>query len=176
MALGTGNTGHVIEFETERLRVGPWHRQADRLGVDLVDVVCDLLTADTTAELPEPWRGAYDVERAERWVVERDGESPTLLASADDHIIGLLVLFEADRDLRLGYVIGPERSGNGYATELVGGLVEWARSNAGIATVTGGVSTSNPASARVLERNGFQLLDQGAEMTYRLDVSGVESG
>lgn len=53
----------VWEFETDRLRVGPWHEVAERLGVDLAVVVAALLTVRTTGALPESWQGEYSVER-----------------------------------------------------------------------------------------------------------------
>ena len=163
-------------FQTERLRVGPWGPEAARLGVDLVTLVAELLNRDTTAQLPEPWRGDYDEERAERWVVERDGESPTLLVTDGDDVVGLLILFQDGTDLRLGYVIAGHRSGQGYATELVGGLVTWSLTATGIDTISGGVSTSNPASGRVLRRNGFSHVGtDGDELIYRRRVNDAGS-
>lgn len=161
-------------FDTARLNVGPWHAAAEFAGRDLAAIVTRLLTASTTAELPEPWRGSYDQQRAESWIAERDAESPTLLAVERDSgaVVGLLILFVDDADLRLGYVIADDQAGRGYASELVGGLISWARDVHQVDTITSGVSINNPASARVLERNGFTAIEQGEdENTYRVVVS-----
>ena len=100
----------------------------------------------------------------------RDAESPTLLAvdRATGVAAGLLILFERATDdhlceLRIGYVLAEDCWGRGLATELVGGLVDWARSEPTIGSVSAGVARLNPASARVLVVNGFQPVEGGED-------------
>ena len=153
-------------FSTDRLVVDEWHSQAARFGLNLVEVVGDILTAATTTALAPEWRGDFDAERAESWIHARDIESPTLLAVELEtgRIVGLLILFEvADEtdssgvDLRLGYVLAEPAWGKGFASELVRGLVAWSRSEPSISTITAGVAPTNEASARVLLKSGFEL-------------------
>ena len=74
-------------------------------------------------------------------------------------------------DLRIGYVIKQTWWGRGVATELVAGLVDRARRDPDIVSVTGGVDPGNGASIRVLERSGFHLVDHDdGSMTYRVDI------
>ncbi|MEM8747347.1 MAG: GNAT family N-acetyltransferase [Actinomycetota bacterium] len=174
----------TIEFTTDRLSVGPWHDRAAATGLALVDVVADLLTERTTVALPDSWRGAYDAARAARWIAERDAESPTLLAveRSSDRPIALAIVAGipgddggvGDRvglDLRIGYLVAESAWGRGTASELLGGLVGWARTDRRITTMTGGVDLQNTASIRVLERCGFQVVDRDADgATYRLDL------
>lgn len=167
-------------FETHRLSVGPWHRLAEESGADLVQVVSDLLTETTTAELPGPWRGDYSREQARRWIAARDEESPTLLIVDGEtrRPLGLLILFEEtiDRgrsiDLRIGYLLDEAVWGRGLANELVAGLIGWARTEPRIRSLSGGVSATNPASARALTRNGFTPTEHrpgpGQETIYQL--------
>lgn len=171
-------------FETDRLTVGAWHRLAFETALDLEQVVSDLLTETTTAALPEAWRGGYSRERARRWIGERDDESPTLLIIDREsrQPLGLLILFgepidDGRRiDLRIGYLLDEAVWGRGLAGELVAGLVGWARRQSGIASLSGGVSADNPASARVLTRNGFTPLEPGStpsaggDVVYRLEL------
>ena len=166
-------------FVTERLEVGPWHRLAGRHGIDLAAAVGGLLTATTTAALPDDWRGDFDADRAQRWVVARDAESPTLLVvdRATGQPLGMVILFEVAGDddgaveVRLGYVLGESAWGRGLATELVGGLVRWARGRPGIGSLSGGVAVGNEASAKVLRRNGFRPAGAGGgEQFHRLDL------
>ena len=166
------------EFQTRRLRVGPWHVVAEQLAVDLAAIVAGILSEATTRELPEMWRGDFTVERARAWIDERDGESPTLLIVDTRSIepAGVLILFEASEggsrvDLRIGYLFAQSLWGQGLATELVAGLVEWARKHPSIQTLSGGVATDNPASARVLVKNGFTR-NAGAEgqALYQLSI------
>lgn len=159
------DTTQRCTFSTPRLLVGDWHRVANEHGLDLVEVVRSVLTTATTAALPPEWHGDFDHERARQWVAARDAESPTRLAFASDsgQPIGLLILFEsagrrdpARVELRLGYVLAESAWGEGLASELVGGLVDWARSEPSIETISGGVAKDNAASARVLLKNGFE--------------------
>ncbi len=171
----------ACRFVTERLAVAPWHDAADRLGLQLDLVVTDLLTPATTSHLPDGWRGAFDRVRAADWIRERDAESPTLLVvDADSRAVaGLLILQELGiggnprrTEVRIGYIIEESEWGRGYATELVRGLVEWTREHPSIGAIAGGVGPDNPASVRVLERNGFVAEEhQGDEQIHRLRVA-----
>ncbi len=164
-------------FETDRLRVEPWHRAAtpDGRPVDLAAAVADLLTEAVTRDLPPEWRGPYTRARAEAWIAERDAESPTLLVTEQSTgaPAGLVILFPtplADRadgsdpdrapagptaEVRLGYLLAESGWGRGLATELVGGLIRWCRDRPHIGALVGGVAPTNTASRRVLERAGF---------------------
>jgi 2-polyprenyl-3-methyl-5-hydroxy-6-metoxy-1,4-benzoquinol methylase/RimJ/RimL family protein N-acetyltransferase len=176
----TDSPAQACRFETSRFRVGPWHVVEAEIGVDLSAVLAELLTEVTTSSLPDAWQGAYSIERARNWIEERDAESPTLLVvdreSAEP--LGLVMLAElpaGDRlvDLRIGYLFAETTWGRGLATELVAGLVEWAAEHPTITTLTGGVAASNPASARVLIKNGFWPVEDRnneGETIYRLDI------
>jgi len=170
------------EFATERLRVGSWH-SVDRQGdVDLDAVVAELLTERSTKALPDAWRGDFSVERANAWIKERDEESPTLLGieRTSGRAVALVMVHEialddSAFDVRIGYVIAEAVWSRGLATELVRGLVDWARAQPSIRTLTGGVDASNQASVRVLVRNGFELIDSaGSEAIYQLRVDSDE--
>ena len=167
------------EFVTDRLRVGPWHSVEYYPDVDLGVVVAEILTERSTAALPEAWRGDFSIERANAWISERDAESPTLLATecTSGRVMALVIVHEVPLDhsavdVRIGYVIAPGASGLGLATELVGGLGEWARKQPHIHSLTGGVDDKNQASVRVLVKNGFALIADGeeGEAIYQLRV------
>ncbi len=161
--MGSTEVTKKCAFRTDRLEVGEWHAMAENYGLDLETVVLDTLTPQTTRALPPEWHGAFDIERSRRWIEDRDAESATLLAV--EHETGaapcLLLLFESASiedsgvDVRIGYIVRDETAGRGLASELIGGLVEWARSQPTIGVLAGGVSSDNAASARVLIKNGF---------------------
>lgn len=148
-------------FTTDRLLVNEWHslNSNEWPNQNLVEFVQQTMTEGVTHSLPPAWQGAYSTERAQQWIRERDEEGTTLLAvdKAQNEAIGLIILFESDkgRELRLGYMLNESSWGKGYASELIGGLVEWCRYN-GVKSVTGGVERNNIASRRVLEKSGFQ--------------------
>jgi ribosomal-protein-alanine N-acetyltransferase len=170
----------VWEFETNRLSVGLWHEVADRLDLDLARVVSEMLTVRTTVALPESWQGEHSVESARGWISDRDEDSSMLLVteSASQQPIGILVLAEVPLpgsgiDLRIGYLFAESTWGQGMATELVSGLIDWAQTRLRIHTLTGGVDPANRASVRVLEKCGFELIgdpDPGA-VAYQIEIS-----
>jgi ribosomal-protein-alanine N-acetyltransferase len=153
-------------FETDRLSVREWHAVGceDRSGRDLANLLVSLMTEPVTRALPEPWRGAYTLDRAAGWIGERDSEGPTLLVveRATGQAVGLMLLFEAAAedggggvDIRLGYLLAEPAWGRGLASELLGGFVGWCRTRALIRSLAGGVARDNVASARVLVKSGF---------------------
>ena len=120
----------VCEFETDRLRVAPWHEIAERLEVDLAQVIARMLTVRATLGLPESWQGEHTAESASDWIDDRDAEASMLLVveSESGQPVGIVVLAEApisttEVDVRIGYLIAEGVWGQGLATELVSGLL-----------------------------------------------------
>lgn len=74
----------------------------------------------------------------------------------DDHLIGMAELRIDDHGANLGYVLARPYWGNGYATEAVSSLVQWAMSQASFHRVWAICDIENLASARVLEKAGMQ--------------------
>ncbi len=151
------------EFETQRLEVRDWHSESwsAELKSNLPATVAGMLTASVTRSLPDAWHGDFTPKRGRDWIEERDGEGATLLVAESDakEPVGLVMLFELDTDdgveVRLGYLLAEAAWGKGFATELVAGLIAWCRRQAGVTSIAGGVARDNPASKRVLEKNGF---------------------
>jgi RimJ/RimL family protein N-acetyltransferase len=74
--------------------------------------------------------------------------------------------------VELGYSVLPEFQARGIATEMVMGVSRWALAEAGVAGVEAEVFSSNAASARVLEKAGFEPCGPGLEpgaTRYRRD-------
>ncbi len=168
------------DFATGRLQVGPWRAVARRSGLDIVRVIAALLTDRTTVALPESWQGNYTVGRAKAWIEERDAESSTLLVmeAASARPVGLVILAEVPLDdsmvdVRIGYVIAEALWGQGFATELLSGLIDWMRTEPSVHTMTGGVDLTNEASvAGLMENNGFHRIgDDEGTATYQLDLA-----
>ena len=104
----------------------------------------------------------YSLEDAERWVEHARNEDPiTNFAIVVEGVAvgGIGLIFHDDiyhRSAELGYWLGEAYWGRGLVTEAVCGVVEWGFANFDIARIYAGVLEWNPASARVLEKAGFQ--------------------
>jgi len=165
-------------FETARLSVADWHAQSDDTD-SLIQVVRDMLAPGVTEQLPESWRGPYSVERAVNWVHDRDDEGTQLLARSSDTLepVALLLLHEeaaaARTAVRVGYLVAEQQWGKGFASELLGGLIDWARAS-GVTSIVAGVARGNGASIRVLEKCGLTRLEDespnGTELFYGIDL------
>lgn len=89
------------------------------------------------------------------WIEEGDGTH--LLVVADDPV-GIVGFEEREPPwgvVEVGYFLDPEAWGNGYATAAVDLLVGYAFRERRAAKAVASVYETNPASARVLEKVGF---------------------
>ncbi len=68
-------------------------------------------------------------------------------------------------EVEIGYCIGQKYRGKGYATELLNAASGFVVSRFGIKAIYGRVVHGNAASAKVLEKNGYQFVheESGAE-------------
>ena len=61
----------------------------------------------------------------------------------------------SDGVIEIGYGIAPTKQNRGIAGRAIGEIVAWARTSPKVQAITAETSIANPASQRVLERNGF---------------------
>ena len=68
-------------------------------------------------------------------------------------------------ETEIGYCIGRQYRGRGYATELLNAISGFAASRFGVRVIYGRVVHGNEASAKVLEKNGYRFVKEefGAE-------------
>ena len=114
------------------------------------------------------------------WIDARAEESDVLLVQRKDSaaLIGLVILagdsaLAAVLDLHIGYLFAESAWGQGFASELLEGLVAWT-GRARPVRLVGGVGKDNPASARVLEKAGFRI--EASLSTPETDVFVREVG
>ena len=149
------------QFETERLSVSHW---ADTIAVPvtrrgLVNQLPDLLTPDVIAHLP-PFFDLSD-KNIDQWIDARAAERDIylILETGTHAITGLLFLTPPfNNDIHIGYLLGRSTWGQGYASELIAGLVSHVPKTG--FRLLGGVGRKNPASAHVLRKTGFHVLPE----------------
>lgn len=154
-----------LSFETERLSVRHWQETLNDRNkqADLFQALENLLTPQVLVNLPPSLQLNNTPEAISNWTHARSQESECYLVESrtSGSILGLLILVEEARaasalTFHLGYLFAQNAWGLGYATELVAGLLDAAKDRAPLRFM-GGVSKTNPASARVLQKLGFLM-------------------
>jgi len=149
-------------FATRDLRVdSPLHQNAATSR--LIPELAPLLTPEVLAPLPPSLALPSGPQPHANWLAERIAESTvqTVRARGTGTLVGLLITHGwaagiEPPSVHLGYLFARASWGKGYATQLVQGLVQ-ALSSSVPCTLIGGVDRDNPASARVLQKAGFDL-------------------
>lgn len=110
-----------------------------------------------------PWT---DPARAEAFLAacrqmeaEGSGARFAIDTASDDAFIGWCAMFRWNpgyRSLGIGYCLNESAWGHGYATEAVHAMLQWAFGTLDLNRVDAELDTRNAASARVLEKLGFQ--------------------
>lgn len=102
----------------------------------------------------------YNAEQEREWIEALgEDEGVTLLVCVDGDPVGSIG-FDSPNEVwgtaEIGYMIAPDHWGNGYATEAVALLSAYAFHERRLDKLHATVYATNPASARVLEKVGFE--------------------
>jgi len=82
----------------------------------------------------------------------------TAISIAENSMVGdLCIVGEPNKlgEIEIGYGTYEEYQGRGYMTEIVGGIVEWAKTQASVKSIIASTLKTNSASFKVLEKNKF---------------------
>lgn len=119
--------------------------------------------ARNLAVLPHP----YTREHAEQWIaIATGGKRGTNLAIAiDNEVVGGIGISVGDPERpglcdhcgEIGYWLGETFWGRGIVSEAVAALTEWAFTELGLVRLYAPVFARNTASARVLEKAGYEF-------------------
>ena len=156
-----------ISFSSQRLVVSLIK------GGALIDpaAITEILSQKATAHLPDSWQNISDEQLANAWLKERltEGQVYGITLKDSQSLIGFLFLYGMsfdDKEIRIGYVLSESHWGKGLATELINGLIVESKKQDNIATLVGGVSRNNMASAKALTKNGFTLVSVEQDTEY----------
>lgn len=76
----------------------------------------------------------------------------------------------ANGEIEIGYGTYPDFERNGFMTEAVGRIIEWAFQQVNVKSILAETDPGNSASHRILEKNGFTVSCQTADnISWRLD-------
>ena len=104
----------------------------------------------------------------------------TAISKKDNKMIGdLCIVGEPNEkgEIEIGYGTYDEFQGNGYMTEMVGGMIEWAKTQPAVKSITASTSKKNIASFKVLIKNNFTKTGESeSDFQWKLNLAGLKSG
>jgi len=155
-------------LETERLTL----RRPTLADVKAIaHLANDRRIAENTRRLPHPYSQDHAVDFV-RATADRRSET-VFLIEYDDTPVGMVGI---DRSLpgnpELGYWLGVDHWGRGFATEAARGVIDFFFEEFGDEHLHAGARVTNPASRNVLEKCGFQW--SGVEL-HRFEALGCST-
>ncbi len=118
--------------------------------------------ADTTISIPHP----YSEQQAKDWItahVEARAQNKGIVFGVEltriNQLIGTIGLREIDQEhlqAEMGFWIGTDWWGNGYATEAAKRVIRYGFEERGLNRIYAHHMVRNPASGRVLEKSGMR--------------------
>jgi len=143
----------MTKIETERLVL---KKIVDADKERLVSLIGDFRVSKTLSNVPYP----YTLDDADEWLKIVDNEEFNLNIFLNDDLIGGIGLTPTEDDFyELGYWLGVEYWGQGYATESVMEFLNYAKTNSSCEKLKANVFKENIASTKVLEKNGFKRVE-----------------
>jgi RimJ/RimL family protein N-acetyltransferase len=115
------------------------------------------------ANLRDVFPSPYTPKDAAQWVAFASNQNPETnfaIATDEEPIGGIGITLGSDiyrMGAEVGYWLGEAYWGRGIVSRALGVLVDWAFETFDLNRIWADPFATNPASAKVLERNGFQL-------------------
>ncbi|WP_196158668.1 GNAT family N-acetyltransferase [Reinekea sp. G2M2-21] len=143
-------------LKTNRLTLRPY-QLSDAKSVQRL--AGEKIIADMTANIPHPYRKGM----AEEWISNHQGwfESGKAIAlaielnSTGEHLGTISLTQIEDASGNLGYWVGVPFWGKGYCTEAATALIQYGFDQFGLTLIYARHLPENPASGRVMIKNGF---------------------
>jgi RimJ/RimL family protein N-acetyltransferase len=75
-------------------------------------------------------------------------------------------------EIEIGYGTYDEFRGRGFMTEMVGGIIEWAKTQPRVRTIVASTNKTNIASFKVLQKNNFTKTGETEEsFNWKLEMN-----
>ena len=99
------------------------------------------------------------------------GEWVQLAIDRDGVLVGDLAVWldHAGELAMIGYTVDPDHQGHNYAVEAAGALIDWLFERTGVHRISATLDPRNMASARVLERCGFEYVGTARSSAFIRD-------
>ena len=149
--------GSIPVLETKRLALRMPRLEDAKTMVALAN---DRRIAENTARIPHPYKLA-DAENFISGTNKGLADAVFLITLRGDTVIGACGVTALDDQAELGYWLGVPHWGQGYATEALHAVIDYAFTDLAHEALSAGARVTNPASRRVLEKCGFQWTGVG---------------
>lgn len=163
----------MVNIRTERLRVVPLNAKQLLLAVeDFQQLEREIGLSITQTKLDEEMQYAMQVRR--RKVLEDEEHymwlTNWMIVTVDtNHIVGFVMLKGRPNkvgNVIIGYGIENEYRRKGYATEAIGGLINWIFENPEVKYVIADTDKVNISSHKVLVKNGAEKYSETDELLW----------
>ena len=99
----------------------------------------------------------------------------TAISKEENRMIGdLCIVGEPNEagEIEIGYGTYDEFQGMGYMTEMVGGIIKWAKSEPLVKSIMASTEKSNLASHKVLQKNRFiKIIESDVAIHWKFELS-----
>ena len=99
----------------------------------------------------------------------------TAISKTENMMVGDLCMIGEPNDhgeIEIGYGTYDEYKNKGFMTEMVGGIIEWAKNQTIVKSIIASTEKSNTASFRVLEKNGFiKIGETDSLLNWKLQIN-----
>jgi RimJ/RimL family protein N-acetyltransferase len=164
-----------MTIETDRLYLTPLTAGQLRLWVEDISVLERELNCHYRAE---PMTGFFlDIVKGQLEITERDKVNYLyhsfwfLIRKSDRVVVGSADFKDIPNErneVEIGYGLGRGFERNGYMTEAIRAMCEWALKQPGIDNIIAETDTDNPRSQNILTRCGFAKYKQDETIWWRL--------
>ena len=162
-------------LETQRLELVPLTLHQLKLWVENILVLERELNCIYKAE---PMEGFFlDIVKGQLEITQKDCDNYVwhsfwlLIRKSDRVVVGSADFKDvpnADKEVEIGYGLGREFEHNGYMTEAVKSMCEWALRQEGVLHIIAETDIYGFASQRILEHCGFEKYQQEETLWWRL--------
>jgi len=123
----------------------------------LIAAIPSILTEAVVASLPPYFHGVNNAAEAKSWLSKMRLESRLfLIKDKDDVCLGFVFVSNTDKaEKHIGYLLGQEYWGKGFASELLLAFIKHAEKIESWQSLVGGVDKGNLTSAKLLLKLGF---------------------
>lgn len=163
-------------IKTQRLRLSLCNQAlADQLSFQ--DSVLEIMTPAVTKSLPPSFQGLENNVQVGEWLKALIMESKVYLVEQKANVIGFIFIAEQNHNNHvaghIGYLLGERFWRQGFAFEMLKGLIEHLITESRLHHLIAGVAVDNLGSIGLLEKLGFKRQETiELEMfSYRLELA-----